>query len=654
MATDLLLMTRPHISGAGGPRARVRRAFAAFHRQLSACRLDPELRFTVSDLESLRAFLSAHCEERPFVRELLAAGRVEVTLGQADEAEDPVLAEWQRRSLIYARAYYEGLLGGSLEAAGRPEPPTCGVVRLATAAILRAEKAATLATLAGARYPELALDRAWRQVLAARDDEAAEAPSLDLLAACREVMELAEEVSDRALSYLAQLVNTAAAKGATHCAGSLVVFSLSGNREVTMCRARVQLSGALAAGFELLDVHGREVRLQLVSASRMGEANWVEISFRAADLPCVGYATYGLRPTDRFPEPASLNETPPAAGSAVALQTPVQAGPLPAELDLVSVDAPNVTIVAMRPTAEEGVLVRAHECEGRAVNAVAAFGGGLEQVWRADAQERKVADFPAPLFGWRRAPRVPLTLGPCESTNLVVALKRLAEVAESADLGPTDEPCRTIYCRYWDHNLGTSPVGNMPLGLWTNGTLPLGQNLRFPVSLSNDSLDREFVGTVQVLAPEGWTLRPRQIPYRLPPGSQALYEIAVDLPEDAPPCFVRLEAQADGVTLQDVLPVGDILPLEVTLTRDDGGFTVTLANPNPDYVEGQVALITPLETWGKAAGAFSRASITPRSQAFTLAANGSAELRFTSEGDLSRTWAVTRVAWYGRVQYARE
>jgi len=644
VGTDLLLTTKPEISGAGGQRERVRQAFAAFHRQLSACRLDLEQRFTVSDLESLRAFLGAHCEERSFVRELIAAGRVEVTLGQGDEPEDPVLAEWQRRSLLYARAYYERLLGGSLEDAGRPEAPTLGVVRLATAAILRAEKAAALAVLAEARYPELALDKAWRQVLAARDDGAGEAPSLDLLAACREAMELAEEVSDRALAYLAHLVNTAAARGASQSAGTLVVFSLSGRREVMVCRARVQLSGALATGFELLDGHGRGVRFQLTSASRMGEANWVEISFSAADLPCVGYVTYSLRPTDRFPEPSALNETPPAAGSTVALQTPVQAGPLPAELDLISVDAPNLTLVALRPTPEGDVLVRVQECEGRAVNAVAAFGGGLEQVWQADARERKVADFPAPLFGWRRAPRVPLTLGPFGSTHLAVALKRLAPAGESVDLGPTEEPYRPIYCRYWDHNLGAAPMGNLPLGLWTNGALPAGCNTRLPVNLSNDSPDREFTGAVQVLAPESWMVRPRQIPYRLSPGSQALYEIAVDVPEDAPPCFVRLEAQADRITIQDVLPVGEILPLEVTLTRDDGGFTVTLANPNPDCVEGQVALITPLETWG---------AIAPRMRAFRIGANGSAELRFGAKGDLSGTWAVARVAWYGRVQYAR-
>ena len=638
-------MTPPRVAATEGQRARVRQAFAAFRHQLSACRLDPEQRLAVSDLGSLRAFLGAHCEERPYVRGLIAAGRVEVALGRGDEPEDPILAEWQRRSLTYAHAYYEGLLGGSLEDAGRPEAPTLGVVRLATAAILRAEKAATVAVLAGARYPELALDRAWRQVLAARDDDALDAPSLDLLAACREAMELAGEVSDRALSYLAQLVSTAAAEGASQCAGSLVVLSLSGNREVMECRARVHLSGALAAGFELLDGHGRGVRFQLVSASRRGEANWVEISFSVADLPCVGYATYGLRPTDRFPEPSALNETPPAAGSALALQTPVQAGPLPAELDLVSVDAPNLTLVALKPAAEGDVLVRVQECEGRAVNAVAAFGGGLEQIWRADARERKVADLPAPLFGWRRAPRVPLTLGPFESTHLVVALRRFAPAGEPVALGPTGEPYRPLYCRYWDHNLGATPIGNMPLGLWTNGTLPLGQNTRLPVNLSNDSPDREFTGAVQVLAPEGWMVRPRRIPYRVPAGSQALYEIAVNVPEDAPPCFVRLEAQADGVTIQDVLPVGEILPLEVTLTRDDGGFTVTLANPNPDYVEGQVALITPPDTWQ---------AIEPRMQAFRIEAKGSAELRFTTEGDLSRTWGAARVAWYGRVQYVRE
>jgi hypothetical protein len=422
------------------------------------------------------------------------------------------------------------------------------------------------------------------------------------------------------------------------------VFSLSGRREVATCRVQIGLTGALAGGFELLDERGHPVSFQLTSASRMGEANWVEISFTAADLPCVGYKTYSLRPTDRFPEPAALRESAPAGGSVSARQTGVHGGPLPVELDLVSVDAQNVTIVAVKP-AEAGVFVRVHEGEGRPVNAVAAFGPGFEQVWQADSGEDKLGEISSSRFGWRRAPRAPLELQGWESADLLVALKPLAGSGEPVEIGPTVEAYSPIYCRYWDHNLGAAPLGNLPLGVWVDGTLPLGQNTRFPLCLSNDSPDREFVGTVRVQAPEHWMLLPRQIPYRIAPGAQALYEIVVVVPEDASPCFLRFETEEGAQTVQDVLSVGEIALLEASLSREDGGFTVTITNPNPDEVERLVDLIAPPAFWR---------AITPRMQPFRVEAKGSVARRFTVEGEVSGAQPVARVAWYGRVQYARE
>jgi len=653
----------------GEPRERLRRAFGEFRQHLTECRRDPDYRFAVSDVDAFRAFLWAHCEERPFVRELVAATRVTLALGYGAGPRDPVLAEWQRRKVMQASAYWEGVLGGVVEeeaiGVGPPVPAVCitsateeqqATIRAGTEAVLRAEKAATLAALVGARYPEHALDKAWRQVLTmpCGAAEEGEASGLDLLAEYREAWELAAEVTDRALVYLARAVNTAAARGAAQAGGSLVVLNLTGRREVTVCHARIELSGALRSGFQVRDARGQEVSYQLVSASRMGEANWVEVSFRAADLPCVGYTTYSLLATNRFPEPASLSEVTPARSSVVAQQVPVQAGPLPAELDLVSVDSPNISIVAVKPAAAPGLLVRVHECEGRPVSAVAAFGGGLERAWRMDPREREIGDLPAPRFGWRRAPRVSLSLGAFESANLAVALKPLPRAGDAVEIGPTTEPYGPIYCRYWEHNLRAAPLGDLPLGVWTNGVLLSGQNVRFPLSLSNDSRDREFAGAVRVLAPENWMVIPRQVPYRVAPGSQALYEIAATVPEDAPPCFLRFETEDGERTIQDVLSVGEIRPLEVSLTRDDSSFAVRVTNPNPDYVEGQVALITPLETWGAAAGGHTRARVTPRGHPFLIAAQGEDTLRFAVEGDLSAVWAVAKVMWYGHVQYVRE
>jgi len=60
--------------------------------------------------------------------------------------------------------------------------------------------------------------------------------------------------------------------------------------------------------------------------------------------------------------------------------------------------------------------------------------------------------------------------------------------------------------------------------------------------------------------------------------------------------------------VQDVVPIGEIQPLALSLRRGQGAFVVGLENPNSDYVEGEIQLITPAEAWGK----LSDASPSPR------------------------------------------
>ena len=200
------------------------------------------------------------------------------------------------------------------------------------------------------------------------------------------------------------------------------------------------------------------------------------------------------------------------------------------------------------------------------------------------------------------------------------------------------------HCRYWQHNASAAPMGNLALGLWSSGTFPRGENTRFPMSLSNDATDRERVGTVTVAGPDGWTLLPRQIPYRIPAASQALYEIMVVVPEKAPSCFLRLSTEGEGGPIQEVLPVGEILPLEASLVREGEGWWVTLLNPNSDYVEGDVTLIA-------AGGAEAR--VCPWYLPFRLEAKARSDFRVEAEGGAG-TGLVAKVAWYGHVQYVRE
>jgi hypothetical protein len=179
---------------------------------------------------------------------------------------------------------------------------------------------------------------------------------------------------------------------------------------------------------------------------------------------------------------------------------------------------------------------------------------------------------------------------------------------------------------------------------------------------------------------------PRQIPYRIAPNSAAVYEIMVVVPPGARPCWIRaLAAQGEG-TVQEVMPVGDVEPLAARLRRAPDGFVVAISNPNRDYVEGHVTLITPVESWGplgtggdrcprptprgeKGFGAeaseatevvrgYGLCQVSPRLIPFRLEAGEQRDFRFDVRAEAAGLadvgWAIARVAWYGSVKYLQE
>lgn len=351
-----------------------------------------------------------------------------------------------------------------------------------------------------------------------------------------------------------------------------------------------------------------------------------------------------------------------------AHQTTIHSGPLPPSLSFVSTDTANLVITAVKPVGnppaehrtserarpDQGFLVRAYECEGRDSAAAFRFPALPEEAWLTDLLERKTGEVQITKPGWRRPGGVEVALPGCGLVTLAVRLPRLFERGAPTELGPAEEPCRPIYSRYWDHNLGAAPMGNQPVTLWVRGPIPIGETTRFSLGLSNDARDREISGVIQLSAPEEWTMIPRQVPYRIAADSQAVYEVMVVVPADAKPCFLRVTVEEGGQVLQDVVPIGEILPLDAQLERADGGFAVRVRNPNADYVEGQLALITPLESWGSCVETSAATAVEPRAQPFRLEAGAEERFAFRLSGPGEGMWAVAKLMWYGRVQYVQE
>jgi len=181
--------------------------------------------------------------------------------------------------------------------------------RAAEIAVCDGERLATLAWLAGAEYPAASLDKAWHQLVFGAHHDAITGTEgdqvyLDLLAGWREAWERGEAARRAAIGYLAARAGTAAAASAAGPAGDasgpgpaaiVVVNSLAQPRS-GMARVTLGPAGAAApAGWlALRDDAGAAVPFLAEGVTRAGDGalREVTLTFRARDVPALGYRTY--------------------------------------------------------------------------------------------------------------------------------------------------------------------------------------------------------------------------------------------------------------------------------------------------------------------------------------------------------------------------
>jgi hypothetical protein len=182
--------------------------------------------------------------------------------------------------------------------------------RLAETQLLTAERIATIAALLGARYPDLALDKAWRQVLFVQHHDAiagtsADTPDLDLLAGLREAAELAAEVTSRALAFVSARVNTEAPPGLGGALPLVVFNPLAWDRQDVAC-VELPPPPAGTSEWRVFDSTGSSVACE----SKPSATGRVRVTF-LAKTPSFGYGTYfgspsAPLPQQRPPEPNTI------------------------------------------------------------------------------------------------------------------------------------------------------------------------------------------------------------------------------------------------------------------------------------------------------------------------------------------------------------
>ncbi len=174
--------------------------------------------------------------------------------------------------------------------------------RLCENSLVNAEKWATVASQFGARYPWEALDKAWRQVLFNQHHDAITGPCcdrsyFDIMDGYREALELAHEVMDRAMAYIAAGANTAR----DDALAALVVFNPLNWPRTDLAEAEIKLPRAVPS-FALVSATGEPLPFEVVEADGpSGKVKRARVRFLAT-VPSLGYTTvYVVRSDEPLP-----------------------------------------------------------------------------------------------------------------------------------------------------------------------------------------------------------------------------------------------------------------------------------------------------------------------------------------------------------------
>ncbi|MGN1451173.1 MAG: glycoside hydrolase family 38 C-terminal domain-containing protein [Eubacteriales bacterium] len=186
--------------------------------------------------------------------------------------------------------------------------------RLAENLLISAEKFASAAALLGAKYPEKALDKAWRQLLCGQHHDSItgtnnEVSFVDLMIEYREAVELAADILSRAAGYIASGVVSAEDEV------PVVVFNphtWDRTEAVSICLSLDKKPES----YVLTDPNEETVRFRIVSCEEKDGRYEAVIEF-TPKAAAFGYSVYTLRTEEKLGLPGGL-ELPGSSVSAPA------------------------------------------------------------------------------------------------------------------------------------------------------------------------------------------------------------------------------------------------------------------------------------------------------------------------------------------------
>ncbi|WP_215732156.1 glycoside hydrolase family 38 N-terminal domain-containing protein [Lentzea atacamensis] len=341
-----------------------------------------------------------------------------------------------------------------------------------------------------------------------------------------------------------------------------------------------------------------------------------------------------------------------------ARQVPSTEGCLPTELSLLAVSPPSVLLTAVKsrgnPLASCGdehssdLAVRLYESAGTPVTASVSLYGGINAAQRTDLlEERELGPLKV------QSGLAEIALGAAD----VATLRLTPESALPHTSAESVEPVQPIATKYWRHNAGPAPIGNLPVTVHVTPSfmrLPPGAGGQASITVSCSGTPAK--GRLEFTGGQSWD-------YDLAAGEFAEFTATV---KSRPGRHLHAARIRDhlGQVLEDTIEVVsghttdrdlvDVLLRAGALLLAPGEHSllpVTLQNRVQSEVHGEVTVVSPFGTWGD------DLVIGPRTQPFVIPPGGKVTVPVTATAAPTARrgahwWTMVRVAAHGRLYYS--
>ena len=385
---------------------------------------------------------------------------------------------------------------------------------------------------------------------------------------------------------------------------------------------------------------------------------------------------------------------------------PAGAGVLPARASLGSVEPDRVVLTTLKPRGNpmaaglpgdadpaDGVTVRLYESSGSPARARVRLVGGLHDPALTSVLEEDRTPAARPGDPLPEVDGDDVTVALAAADVVTLAATPIRSTRAGSAPAPAHEVAQPVFTRYWLHNKGPAPLGNLPVSVHLHPTAVdlAASAATATVRVTVASATVAAAGLVELDVPAGLAVTPAG-PYRydLGVGGHRSFDLTVSAPAAAPGRYF-LAAQirdALGQTLEDAarITVSDPLappssgrpslaspslasvaasapPVDVEAVLEPaevvvapGGrarVTLRLTNRAASALRGEAQLLSPYGTWGEPGDDL---AVTPWTQGFALPASATRELTFTVTAPPAaraggRWWALARITCFGAVAY---